>query len=75
MMGSGVVGIEDLREAGGPISFPGWRHCAQQVIERSIKSFALTIACWVIWSGARLLNAIKTAKLLDKYALKVASLI
>ena len=74
-MGSSVVRIQWLWQAGVPIPFPRHRQSTQQVVKGSVEPFTLTIARRMVGSSARFSDVIEAAKLLDKNALKVSALV
>lgn len=67
-MGSGVVCEQELRQTGVPVPLSGDRQGTQQVVEGSIDPFTLSVASWIVWSGAGFFNAVKATKLLNQTA-------
>ena len=64
-MGSGVVEIKHLRQAGVPVPFPRHWQGAQQIVERAIEAFAMAITSWRVRCGVRFYNAVQAAELVN----------
>lgn len=75
LVGSGVVREQDLWQAGVPVLLSRHRQSTQQIVKGAVETLALTIASRMVWSGARFLNAIEAAKLLDQGGFKIPALV
>lgn len=75
LVGSCVVGIEHLWQAGMQVSFPGHRKSVQKVVKSAVETLTLAITGWLVQSGARFLNTAQDTKLLHERAFKVTTLI
>lgn len=75
LLWNSVIAVENLGKAGRPVCFMGWRQCAQQIVQSSIKSLTLPITCWMIWGCAGLLYSVEVTKLLDESTLEITALV
>lgn len=75
LMRRAVITKEQLWQTRGPVPFPLCWQGAKQIVESSIKSFALPIPSRMVWSGAGFCDTIQAAKLLDQQTLKTTTLV
>lgn len=75
LMGSGIITKYHLGQTRGPIHLPSSGQSSQQIVQGTVKPFALAVTSWIVCGSTGLTHLVKGTQLLDKMGFEVTSLV